>query len=659
MTPSSCLIRVLLSLLVLSVAGIDAVVAQTKTPPPPLEAYARLPSVSLLVISPSGKRIAYREIQGKRDQIVVRSLEDDRIIERVSLRDDTPRKLEFVGDNNLIITASHNRRTREFRGDFDFSVAFNFDIASGKLFKLLQNAPNLYPGQEGLGFFIGIDSDPNRILMPAFHQPRRRNQPPKYGLFAVSLNTNRTELVSEGSPHTVDWFANRTGDIVAREDYLQSEQRFVMRAYRDSEKILRNYLSATLPKGASGITPDGDALVVGIVQQNANATTYARMDLNTGYLSGPLLGDEDRDIEQVITDVYRTVHGVEFGGFKPYYQFYDQQLTRRIRAITDELGNTSATLVSWSDFFRSLVFYVSGGNNAGSYLLYREDSLKPEVIGRAYPEIADTEVVPSSIFTYRASDGRPIPALLTVRPELQTNGNLPLIMLPHGGPATHDRLQFNWLVQFFASRGYAVVQPQFRGSTGFGHDHAEAGVGEWGKKMQRDLDDAVTALVDQGLVNGERVCIVGASYGGYAALAAVAFFDSAASPVQYRCAASIGGVSDLESFLRSRLSEYGRNHWIVNYWKKQYGGADFDWQALAEISPINSAGNIDVPVLLIHGREDSVVPQDQSEKMYEALKATGKPVNLIEIDDGDHWSSNEKTRLKTLRALAGFIEQNL
>ncbi len=172
--------------------------------------------------------------------------------------------------------------------------------------------------------------------------------------------------------------------------------------------------------------------------------------------------------------------------------------------------------------------------------------------------------------------------------------------------------------------------------------------------MQFDIDDGVEFLVDSGLVDPEQVCIVGASYGGYAALAAGAF-----SPDLYRCVVSIAGVADLERMLKSDRRIYGRDHWVVRYWERQVGGQDFDWDALEAISPINSVQNYAAPVLLIHGKKDTVVPIEQSTEMLDALRRAKKDVTLIELESEDHWLSYQASRLDTLRAVAAFIEKHL
>jgi dipeptidyl aminopeptidase/acylaminoacyl peptidase len=254
--------------------------------------------------------------------------------------------------------------------------------------------------------------------------------------------------------------------------------------------------------------------------------------------------------------------------------------------------------------------------------------------------------------SYKARDGASIPGYLTM-PAAKSSGAIPLVVLPHGGPQERDYLEFNWLTQFIASRGYAVLQPQFRGSTGFGDAFREAGYRQWGGLMQDDVTDGVRFLIEQGIADPHRICIVGASYGGYAALAGAAF-----TPELYSCAVSISGVSDLPALLREEVPIYeGTISNSMSEWKMRIGGPNDS--NLAAKSPINSVKAIKVPILIVYGTADSVVPNAQSEKMVAALKAAGKSVSVAILAGEDHWLSRTETRVQVLKELDAFLGKNL
>jgi dipeptidyl aminopeptidase/acylaminoacyl peptidase len=263
------------------------------------------------------------------------------------------------------------------------------------------------------------------------------------------------------------------------------------------------------------------------------------------------------------------------------------------------------------------------------------------------------ETAPIQAIAYSAADGLQIPAYLTLPRGVPAKA-LPLVVFPHGGPADRDEYGFDWWAQAMASRGYAVLQPEFRGSDGYGWDFLSAGFGEWGRKMQTDLSDGVRALAAQGTIDPKRVCIVGASYGGYAALAG-ATLDTGV----YRCAASIAGISGLHDFLRWRESrDNSDDDTTTRYWLRFLGAASDDDPVLDQLSPIKHVDMVTIPILLIHGKDDTVVPIDQSEDMADALKDAKKDVTLVELEDEDHWLSRARTREQMLETLMDFLGKN-
>lgn len=289
--------------------------------------------------------------------------------------------------------------------------------------------------------------------------------------------------------------------------------------------------------------------------------------------------------------------------------------------------------------------------------VYLYDTRVPRItqIASAYAGLLGVDLPARHAYSYTARDGTAIPGYLT-RP-LGASGPTPLVVLPHGGPAARDVGGFDWMAHFLASRGYAVLQPNFRGSRGYGNGWETAGHGQWGiGVMQHDLSDGVAALVEGGLADPERVCIVGASYGGYAALAGAVF-----TPELYRCAAAIAPVSDLVDMLGFERNRRGGESAAVSYWRLAMGGGDPDGlnDRLRAASPAAHPERARAPILLVHGRDDAVVPVEQSRNMARALRRAGKSVELIELDGEDHWLSGGQTRLATLEALDRFLAEHL
>ena len=225
----------------------------------------------------------------------------------------------------------------------------------------------------------------------------------------------------------------------------------------------------------------------------------------------------------------------------------------------------------------------------------------------------------------------------------------PLVVMPHGGPEMRDTLTFDGHAQLLASHGYAVFQPNFRGSTNRDDAFKLAGYGEWGRKMQTDISDGLAALADAGIVDPQRACIVGASYGGYAALAGVTLQQGL-----YRCAVAVAPVSDIRAMYNEDYRESGDRRITKEALLQQLGPRD-RWD---DVSPRRNADRADAPILLIHGREDTVVPYSHSTQMADKLKDNGKPYELVSLDGEDHWLSLSATRQQMLEATMRFVQEH-
>ena len=272
------------------------------------------------------------------------------------------------------------------------------------------------------------------------------------------------------------------------------------------------------------------------------------------------------------------------------------------------------------------------------------------------PQIKSSDVGEVNTIEYKARDGLKIPGLVTwpagVAPE--NRKNLPLIVMPHGGPEAYDSVGFDWLAQFFANEGYAVLQPNFRGSAGFGAVFRDAGRGQWGRKMQDDITDGADALVRMGWADKERICIMGWSYGGYAALA-----GGALTPDLYKCVVAVAGVSNLREMLAWEKRQYGARSRTVTYWEELIGDPDKDREAIDAVSPARQAANFKAPVLLIHGIDDTTVDVRQSDMMNDALKAAKKDVKYILIGGDDHGLVDADSRKSALKHMGEFVNAKI
>jgi dipeptidyl aminopeptidase/acylaminoacyl peptidase len=325
---------------------------------------------------------------------------------------------------------------------------------------------------------------------------------------------------------------------------------------------------------------------------------------------------------------------------------------RGLRKYFDENANVYVYDVSQDG--KSFLLFVEGPRDPPAYYYYLTESKSIQTVGSSRGKLDDVLVPGVKVVSYKARDGKDLTGYLTTPANLSPGTKAPLVLYPHGGPEARDHLTFDPWVQYFVARGYAVFQPNFRGSDGFGKAFAESGYGEWGRKMQDDLSDAVKTLVDAGTADPARVCIVGASYGGYAALAGAAL-----TPELYKCAVSVAGISDLDDFITWRKHNWGRDSEGYTYWLKAIGDPDKDEQKLRAVSPVSLVDKIKVPILLIHGTDDGIVPIAQSRAMKKALDKSGRKTELIEIEkEGHSYWSDENEKL-ALASIDQFLWKNL
>lgn len=618
-----------------------------KTPPVSVEAYGKLPSKSLMVISPNGDRIAYRDTANNRDAMIVLDLEKGTMLAGIDVSSVKPDNVYFIDNDQLIFVVSKNKRILGYRGQHDISAAYAYNVNSKKIHQLLTPGYGIYKGQTQLGKIIGISSDIKYAYMPAYKSLG------SYSLYKVRLDQKRKPRVyRKGTSDTIDFFLDEKGEVIARERYNNSSNLHLVEARIDDEwhEIFREK-TPYRTKSFDGLTPDRKSLVMISQDKQHGRWAYYTMSLADGNISEPIFSHENKDIEHVLTDIHRVVHGVQYSGFTPTYEFFDKKLNARMRGIAKAMPNNTFTITDYTPNWKSMVFYMDGEQSSGDYVLYKKGGL--ELLSSARPDISGQAVHPVSEYSFKARDGLTIPTLITM-PMGQAAKNLPAIMLPHGGPESYDKLGFDWLSQYFANQGYVVIQPQFRGSKGFGPKHLHKGRGEWGRKMQNDLTDAVMDLAKKGTIDKSRVCIVGASYGGYAALAGATF-----TPDLYQCVVSINGVSDVEEMLDTEEGKYGSDHWVVSYWQDVISKGDVKEDHLEQISPVNHINKIKAPVLLIHGEQDKIVPFAQSEDMFDELEDAGNNATFIELEKGDHHLSNAKNRMKALKAIDKFIKQHI
>lgn len=339
--------------------------------------------------------------------------------------------------------------------------------------------------------------------------------------------------------------------------------------------------------------------------------------------------------------------GVAVDAMKPETIFFDADYAKLQASLN---ASFPGQLVNFQWRGKRAVVVTRGDNNVGSAYLYDTERKVLEALYVAKPEFEGKKLSAQTTVAYKARDGLSIPAYLTL-PEGVTPKALPLVAYIHGGPHARDEFGYDPITQMLASRGYAVLQPQFRMSTGFGWKHHTAGWKQWGLAMQDDITDGVADLVKQGIVDPKRVCIIGASYGGYATM-----YGLVKDPDLYQCGVNWVGVTDVKMLFTVAWSDM-RGPYMDNLGKLMHGDPKTDDAYFHKSSAIENAERIKAPVLMAYGSEDVRVPLIHGEKMRDKLLKQGNTVEwMVMIGEGHGWAK-EANNIKFGEAVMTFIDK--
>ncbi len=502
-------------------------------------------------------------------------------------------------------------------------------------------------------------------------------------LWRSDPETGQGRLINDGggdldreNRYVDDWLLDKQGNIVARSVYSFRNEQFSIERKVDGKwkpVLTRKIVTreGTFAPFMAGLGRDGQSIVIfdveaGSAAQGADRRFHYYELAADGGLSAPLEpGDAKRDRPIFHPETGRLAGFAETGE-APEYTLTDPTLSRLYQRAQDAAPGQAVKIVSTALDPRRMIIFAQGGEEPGAYYFIDFTTGQTQEIGDIHPEVPSEWVASQKVVSYKAGDGQEIGALLTLPPKPEAK-RLPLIILPHDGPQTHDQRGFDWLAQVLASRGYLVLQPNYRGSDGYGPAFMAAGKDQWGRGMQSDLADGVRYLAGEGLADPARVCIIGIGYGGYAAL------EGATTPDTYRCAASLGGISDIGDYVgwvksKRPLPDPDQIASLTAdpEWPRAFSpdpgsvsiatgylGNSAGWPAL---SPRNQVANIRTPVLLVHQADDHAVPIRQSQAMRDALQTAGKAVTYVELPGSDHDLATEDTRLAAAEAVTAFLK---
>ncbi|WP_070152961.1 alpha/beta hydrolase family protein [Sphingobium phenoxybenzoativorans] len=609
----------------------------------PVEAFAELPFMDNLQLSPAGDKIAARVAINAEQRFVIMDIHGRNDRSRVmSLGDNDLNWWTWVNDDWLLLGLGAEQPMEGMPWYITRAVGLSVQTAKVNMLASRTAAQN---GDDAI--WIARDGTP-RILLSYQTSIYGDNVGFWPKVDEVDISTGRLRTVVASHSNVRSWYADASGTVRMGIGYNDAQRTSTMLYRPDAKTAFKTVARANRRKDESLIVPQlflpeaGKAIAS---DDSDGAEALYEFDLTTLELGKKIFEVPGYDIGEIVPDRTQTgLAGVRYTDERRRVHWFDSDLATVQADIDKAVGTRRATITSMSRDQSKLLVHVGGPDRPGAYYYFDRPSGAMNLLARVNETIGLARLAPVRTVRYKARDGLEIAAVLTV-PEGRPEKNLPLILMPHGGPFARDEESWDWWVQFLANRGYVVLQPNYRGSSGYGSSFAEKGEGQWGLAMQDDLNDAVDWAVKEGIADPKRVCIAGASYGGYAAMRA-AQRDGG----KFRCAISYAGVSDLAAMMRydSRFLYHGaRSDWL----KAQAP----DYRA---VSPVNFASSFSTPILLMHGKKDRRVQVGQSREMAEKLKAAGKDYIYVEQPLGDHHFSREADRLDFLKRLEAFLAEH-
>lgn len=629
--------------------------AQSAIAAPPIAAFGRLPFITDLKISPDGKHFAGIQAVSGRPSVVIYAFDapPGSKPQICGFGDAQALGTIWVNDDRLICILSSTTNFHGFGYNTRFVRAVSVSV-SGKPAAILMKGSQVYNyNLRTAAVSVAID-DPQHVYLAAYSGggfeidtsggTRLDRHNFALSLFKVDVEDGHGSREDTGSKNTFDFVLDSHGKIVGRLDQSADLTGHLIVDNRDATTW---DMSAGTEFDVLGLNAGDTAFAISRYG-SGNTLGIDAFSRASKSFDGTMFRDPTYDMAYPLRDDWSgAVIGAAYASDAMQYQWIDpvrQKLQRSLQAAVpgdvvhiigaDRAGD--AYLVSSESPRRPTTYYV-----------YRTATHQMAILATEYPELQESDLGEMKPYPYKARDGLDIHAYLTLPPGKQPK-NLPAVIFPHGGPDQRDMLGFDWMAQFMASRGYAVLQPNFRGSTGYGVQFRDAGFGEWGRAMQNDITDGVKKLIADGIVDPKRICIVGASYGGYAALAGATF-----TPDLYACAVSFAGVSDVEALLWTKTGAYTDSS-VAGYWQARIGDR-MDRATLRDRSPLRHVENVRAPILLVHADKDLTVPIEQSQAENAALSNSGRHVEFITLAGDSHYLELEQSRMQFLTHLERFL----
>ncbi len=632
-------------------AGLLPAVALAQAPAPkPADDYIRQPAYLSMALSPDGKSLAAMvPINGRRNVALV-DLEHRTVVALTGHTTDDVYSYQWLGNRVIEVVAAD---LDERGGALRFHQHLIVDVVDKEVLGDLQAISRFGESQ----VLAALPGDGSEMVIKTYDRNIASADAYRY-----DARTNRKQLLTFRSPGSVENFVvDHAGRVRVAVSATRGGMRTVvwMRPDNDAEWTQVHDDPAQQETFVPLAFDDDDrTLYVGVPSEAHRGLrdVYA-YDTATSTMGPRVYEATGADAGSVVIDrVRHRIAGVRDGSAAGVH-WVDPGWEQVQRSLDQALPNAH-NRISWArDDTDRMIVASEADAEPPTYYLFDRKSLRLEPVARARPWLAADDLSPRGFVSYRARDGLTIPAYLTM-PKHPDGAKPPLVVIIHGGPFTSGyRYGYDGEAELFASRGYAVLQPNFRGTLGYGQAFAEAGWRQWGLAMQDDVTDGVRWLADTGRVDGDRVCLYGASYGGYATL-----WGLEKEPTMFRCGVAFLAVSDLELMFDVTWSDtmrYERGDSSTNYFRRTLGDPDRGRDALRAVSPDLHADRLQAPLLLAYGATDQRVPIIHGTRMRAALDDAHKPYEWVVYSDQQHTVFDPENRADFYGRVEAFLKKNL
>lgn len=597
----------------------------------PMEDFFRNPESAAYAISPDGRRLAYAKPWKSRMNVFVRDLDSEEERRVTSAEERDVGGFFWKGNDRIVYVQDRG-------GDENFHVYItNLEGTASH---------DLTPFEKvRAGVLDDLEDDPRHMLISM-----NQRDPEVFDVYRCDLDSGELTKLAENPGSVVGWMTDHEGRLRVAIETDGVNTNLLYRTSEDQE--FRKLLTTSFKDSFSPIlfSYDNRLLYVASNLSRDKEAIYT-FDPEANKLLDLVYENDEVDVGGLMHSKKRKiVTGVHYTTDKTQYHYFDEESRKLREALEAFFPDHEVSITDMDDEEQRCIVRVWGDRTRGAYYFYDRTSNALKKLADVSPWLREEDMSPMTPITYRSRDGLTIHGYLTI-PAGPASRDLPLVVIPHGGPSAREYWGFDAEAQFLANRGAAVLQVNFRGSTGYGKKFWTAGFKQWGRAMQDDVTDGVKWAVDQGIADPKRLAIYGGSYGGYAALAGATF-----TPDLYACAVSYVGPSNLFTLLAS----------IPPYWEplrdmeyEEIGDPSKDKALLEAISPFFHADRIRIPLMVAQGANDPRVNKAESDQIVEAVRKNGREVLYMVKENEGHGFHNEENRFDFYRAMEDFFRKHL